>query len=85
MTLINRVLERAVEEEHMLPDMVKWPDNLPGAWYYEAVQEATNSHEYTRLAKRVPDQDFCYEDWLLIEAVPDWEALEKTWSTAYSK
>lgn len=85
MTLINRVLERAVEEEHMLPDMVKWPDNLPAAWYYEAVQEATNSHEYTRLAKRVPDQDFCYEDWLLIEAVPDWEALEKTWSTAYSK
>ena len=85
MTLINRVLERAVEEEHMLPDMVTWVDNVPGTWYYEAVQEATNSHEYVRLAELVPGQDFCYEDWQEILAVPDWAALERTWSTANSK
>ena len=82
MTLINRVLERAVEEEHMLPDMVKWIDNKPEAWYYEAVQEATNSHIYTRIDKVVPGQDFCYEDWIKILTPPDWAALEKSWSDA---
>lgn len=85
MTLINRVLERAVEEDHMLRDMVKWSDNKPDAWYYEAVQEATNSHEYTRLSQRVSGQSFYYEDWQEILRVPDWAALEKAWSTANSK
>ena len=82
MTLINRVLERAVEEEHMLPDMVKWVDNKPSDWFYEAVQEATNSHVYTRLDKKVPNQSFCYEDWIEILLPPDWAALEKSWSEA---
>lgn len=85
MTLINRVLERDVEEEHMLSDMVTWPDNQPGAWYYEAVQEATNSHTYTRRSETVPEQDFCYEQWQTILEVPDWAGLERTWSTANSK
>ena len=85
MTLINRVLERDVEEEHMLEDMVKWPDNRPGTWYYEAVQEATNSHEYVRTDKLVPEHDFNYEDWQEILEAPDWAALEKAWSTANSK
>ena len=84
MTLINRVLERAVEKEHMLPNMVTWVDNRPGSWYYEAVQEATNSHEYTRLNKRVANQNFNYEDWYSIEEIPNWTALEKSWSTAYA-
>ena len=82
MTLINRVLERAVEEDHMHKDMVKWIDNSPSAWYYEAVQEATNSHTYTRLSKKVPGQSFCYEDWTGILKAPDWAALEKSWSDA---
>lgn len=85
MTLINRVLERTVDEEHMASDMVKWVDNLSGAWYYEAVQEATNSHEYVRLSEQVPEHGFCYENWKKILDVPDWAALEKTWSTANSK
>ena len=83
MTLVNRVLERAVEAEHMLPDMVTWVDNVPGSWYYEAVQEATNSHAYVRTETIVPGLDFCYEDWLQILPVPDWAALEKSWSSAY--
>lgn len=85
MTLINRVLERAVEEEYMLPNMLTWTDNRPGAWYYEAVQEATNSHEYSRLAKQVPGQDFRYESWKTILKAPDWAALEKVWSSANTK
>ena len=85
MTLINRVLERAVDEKHMLPNMVTWIDNEPGTWYYEAVQEATNSHEYTRLTSVVSKLDFFYENWTRILPVPDWAALEKTWSDASSK
>ena len=52
------------------------------AWYYEAVQEATNSHIYTRTEKPVPQQDFYFEDWVAIEPAPDWEALERSWSEA---
>ena len=85
MTLINRVLERAVEEDHMHKNMVKWIDNSPSAWYYEAVQEATNSHTYTRLSKKVPGQSFCYEDWTGILKAPDWAALEKSWSDANNR
>ncbi|MDD6878096.1 MAG: S-layer homology domain-containing protein, partial [Clostridiaceae bacterium] len=84
MTLVNRMLMRAVEEEHMLPDMVHWCDNFSGNWYYEAVQEATNTHDYDRLEKVVPRQHFCFEDWLAILENPDWAALEKEWSNANS-
>ena len=85
MTLINRVLERAVDRDHMLADMVTWTDNRPGSWYYEAVQEATNSHEYTRTGVYVPSQSFCYENWVKILEAPDWAALENAWSTANSQ
>ncbi len=82
MTLINRVLERATEREQMLPDMLAWADNNVYAWYYEAVQEATNSHAYVRLDKQVPGQQFCYEEWHSILENPDWTALERSWSVA---
>ena len=80
MTLINRVLERAVDEEGMLADMVTWSDNRPAAWYYEAVQEATNSHKYVRTDKPVSEQKYTMEKWTKILEAPDWSALEKAWS-----
>ena len=46
MTLINNVLGRAVTEENIHPDAIKWIDNPTAEWYYEAVEEATNSHDY---------------------------------------
>ena len=46
MTLINNVLERAVPEENIHPDAIFWPDMTGDDWYYEAVMEATNSHDY---------------------------------------
>ncbi len=46
MTLINNVLERSVPEENIHPDAVFWPDMTSDDWYYEAVMEATNSHDY---------------------------------------
>ena len=45
-TLVNNVLGRAPHADYMLDDMVTWPDNPKSAWYYEDIQEATNSHDY---------------------------------------
>ena len=73
MTLINRVLERAVEAEGMHPDMIVWPDNPADAWYYAEVQEATNSHIYIRTEKKVDGYSFNYEKWTAIKAVPSWD------------
>lgn len=72
MTLVNRVLHRNPETPaDLLPDMVIWNDNRDeNAWYYLAVQEATNSHDYHRKSNS-------HENWDTIEAVPDWAALEK--------
>ncbi|MBE6991396.1 MAG: S-layer homology domain-containing protein [Ruminococcaceae bacterium] len=83
MTLINRVLERAVKEDGMEDNMVAWPDNTPDAWYYEDVQEATNSHYYVR-AKNQPVEgyNFNYEVWRGIMEPRDWTELEKSWAAA---
>ena len=45
-TLVNNVLGRAPHADYMLDDMVTWPDNPKSAWFYEDIQEATNSHDY---------------------------------------
>ena len=46
MTLTNSVLHRdALTMDSLLDGMVEWPDNPESAWYYLAVQEATNSHD----------------------------------------
>lgn len=47
MTIINRVLDRGVDEDSTLPEFKLWPDNTPDDWFYFDVIEATNSHEYT--------------------------------------
>ena len=70
MTMINRVLNREPEDEgDLLPDMRVWSDNQPGTWYYLAVQEATNSHDYTR-----PNAP--YEHWTEITDDLDWERYQ---------
>ena len=66
MTIINRVLNWLPEEkEDLLEGRNEWPDNLPGAWYYLAVQKATNSHAYER-------KDEIYEHWTEMNTDPDW-------------
>ena len=76
MTLINAVLERAPHEDYLLENMIVWPDNPESAWYYEAVQEATNSHNY----KWREDRD--YEEWTELLESRDWAALEQQWAQA---
>ena len=71
MTLINRVLCRMPETKaDLLDSMTKWPDNQPGAWYYLAVQEATNSHTYEQ-------KDSKYETWTALTAEPDWSKYKR--------
>lgn len=78
MTLMNRVLERAPHKDHLLADMITWPDNMDTtAWYYAAVQEATNSHAYVFAADCANET---HEIWTDLLPVRDWAALERVWS-----
>ena len=66
MTMINRVLCRMPQDEKdLLRTMVVWPDNKPTDWYYLAVQEATNSHEFER-------KGAVNEKWTKLTSAPDW-------------
>ena len=73
MTLVNRVLNRKPEaKDDLLPEMKVWTDNLdPNAWYYLAVQEATNSHYYKFKTNSK------YEKWTELRETRDWSQLEK--------
>ena len=73
MTLVNRVLNRQPEtEDDLLPNMTVWTDNAnPKAWYYLAVQEATNSHYYEFKTNSQ------YEKWTALRETRDWKAPEQ--------
>ena len=73
-TIINNMLGRSPDKDHLLAGMTTWPDNPEGAWYYEAIQEATNSHDYDR------DELGVTEIWRAIQTVRDWKALEEQWA-----
>ncbi|MDY2968697.1 MAG: InlB B-repeat-containing protein [Butyricicoccus pullicaecorum] len=77
-TLVNNVLQRKPDADHMLDSMIKWPDNMDtSAWYYEAIQEATNSHDYDLF------EGAEYETWTALQENRDWAALEKDWLNAH--
>ena len=86
MTIVNNTLRRSPCNEGIRPvakDMITWPDNMDTTkWYYAAVQEATNSHEYTYFAASVGNTS--NELWQKILPVRDWAAFEKAWSDANS-
>ncbi len=78
MTIVNRVLKRYPHKDHLLEDMIVWPDNMDETmWYYADVQEATNSHafDYAYDEEAKP-----YEIWNELLEVRDWAALEREWS-----
>ena len=72
--MINRMLGRKADMEHLLAEMKTWPDNVYSeqtAWYYLDIQEATNSHDYTR-------EGFGQSEvWTALKENPDWAALER--------
>lgn len=67
-TMINRVLNRMPKDKDALhEDMKVFVDNADtSAWYYLAIQEATNSHEYKK------DKDGVYETWTDVLPARDW-------------
>lgn len=66
-TLINRVLDRQPETpEDLLEGMIVFTDNLDeDAWYYLAVQEAANGHDYVRKS------DGVHETWVALTRAED--------------
>ena len=83
--IVNRMLGRRPHEDHLLPeeDMNMWPDNSKDAWYYEDIQEATNSHTYSWTVEK--DESGKYrtvEDWTAKEPDPDWVEIEQGWAAA---
>lgn len=75
-TLVNRMINRFPDKDHLLPQMIRWPDNLESAWYYAEMQEATNSHDYEGGLLTMS------EVWTYLLANRDWAALENEWSQA---
>lgn len=73
MSLVNRMLNRKPETaEDLLENMTKWTDNADtNAWYYLAVQEATNSHYYEY------KENSQYEKWTELRETRDWSELDK--------
>ena len=73
MTLVNRVLNRLPEtKDDLHKDMKTWVDNMDEtAWYYLAVQEATNSHYFKNKTSTK------FEQWTDLRDTRDWSELEK--------
>jgi hypothetical protein len=84
-TLVNRILERVPETTSDLlgSEMIRFADNAdPNAWYYIAVQEATNSHiAESKTNRLVPGQSFEFERWVEMRENRDWVQFEKTWAS----
>ena len=78
-TIVNRTLGRTPSAEKMrISGLIRWPDCGADDWFYEAMMEATNSHDYTRAASDSA------ETWTKKLAQRSWSALEKIWSEANS-
>jgi hypothetical protein len=70
---MNRILNRHVLLDGLHPDMKVWQDNADKTvWYYLDMQEASNTHDYSREA--------VYETWTGWSSGPEWVKLERMWS-----
>ena len=69
-TMINRVLCRLPEDtDDLLSGMNTWTDCHEDDWFYLAIQEATNSHDFVA-------KDRAYESWTDLNRAPDWSRYE---------
>jgi len=71
---MNRIQGRVLEtKDDLLPGMIIWPDNLETtAWYYLALQEASNSNEYEL------KEDSTYKYWTKLIVNRNWIELEQS-------
>ena len=70
-TITNRMMNRYLNTSELLEGVITWPDNHKDDWYYFAIIEATNGHDYQK------QEDGIHEDWTSLRANPDWAALEQ--------
>ncbi len=85
--IVNRMLGRRPHEDHLLSEEVMdtWVDNSnQDMWYYEDIQEATNTHTYEWIVvKDEPDEDYrTVECWQSKLPDPDWVEIEQGWAAA---
>ena len=85
--IVNRMLGRRPHEDHLLSEEVMntWVDNSnQDMWYYEDIQEATNTHDYDWIVvKDEPDEDYrTVECWQSKLPDPDWVEIEQGWAAA---
>lgn len=75
MTMINRVLNRQVKKENLLPDMTFYfNDNAnTNTWYYATIQESANSHFCIPFMEEDGVQ---YEKWTRFCGTPNWILLQ---------
>ncbi len=75
-TLVDRVTGRHLEDKSvLLTGMVTFPDNMDQTvWYYLDIQEAINSHQYTRTEAGNTNSA---ETWSVLMENRDWKLLER--------
>jgi hypothetical protein len=79
--LVNRALGRRPETaDDLLPQMITWPDNSnQNTWYFLYIQEATNSNYFEM------KEDSVHKTWTGLFAPRNWRALERPYSTPWSR
>jgi len=83
-TMVNRCLQRAVDEDGLLDEYIDWPDNLPGAWYYYEIIEAANYHDYDRSNREIEGWPYTNENWEYLHDPIDWACVEEQWIKIYT-
>lgn len=84
-TMVNRLLRRAVDDEGLTQELINWPDNPAGTWFYHEFIEAANYHAYTRSDREVEEQTYTYEEWTELLPTIDWKRHETEWIRVYAK
>lgn len=81
--MINRILERGVDEDGLADEHPNWSDNYANSWYYYDMLEAGTYHDYAVSKRKIPEQTYRYENWQEVYTPVEWAAMEKEWMRLY--
>ena len=73
--MVNRLLQRFVDEEGLSEDAARWSDCSPESWYYCDIVEATNNHDFERSEREAMDGAF-HENWTGVKPAIDWNSVK---------
>lgn len=79
MAMVNRLLQRGVDQQGLKTGYVQWTDNYRDTWYYYDVIEASTYHSYRRSTRPIEGKTFNYENWSAIREPINWADLESRW------